>query len=100
MEVFVKNPDITTHVGIRVTEATDLRYEADTVKQTVKDLHLVTEVTVSDDGIEAYYKTDIQLKPGDVLLFEEGGRGYIKPVERFVSPQEAIEDLTVIMDMG
>ena len=44
--------------------------------------------------------TTIYLKEGDVLVFEEEGRGYIKPVESFVTIEEAIEDLTNIRDLG
>ena len=48
--------------------------------------------TLSEDG------TTITLEEGDVLVFEEEGRGYIKPVEEFVTIGEAIEDLTVSFD--
>ena len=40
-----------------------------------------------------------KLKEGDILVFEEEGRGYIKPVEEFVTIAEAIEDLTNIKDL-
>ena len=42
----------------------------------------------------------IKLKEGDILIFEEEGRGYIKPVEDFVTIEEAIGDLTNIKDLG
>ena len=35
-----------------------------------------------------------------ILVFEEEGRGYIKPVEQFVTIEEAIEELTNIKDLG
>ena len=34
-----------------------------------------------------------KLTEGDVLIFEEEGRGYIKPVESFVTVAEAIENI-------
>ena len=34
------------------------------------------------------------------LIFEEEGRGYIKPAEEIVTIAEAIEDLTNIKDLG
>ena len=40
------------------------------------------------------------LEEGDVLIFEEEDRGYIKPVEHFVTIAEAIDDLTNIKDLG
>ena len=41
-----------------------------------------------------------KVKEGDVLIFEEEGRGYVKPVEPFVTIEEAIDDLTNIKDLG
>ena len=41
----------------------------------------------------------IQLSEGDILIFEEEGRGYIKPVEEFVTVKEAIEELNCISDL-
>jgi hypothetical protein len=46
------------------------------------------------------YDTTIRLKEGDILVFEEEGRGYIKPLEEFVTIEEAIDDLTNIKDLG
>ena len=46
------------------------------------------------------YDTTIQLADGDVLIFEDEGRGYIKPVEGFVTIEEAIADLENIKDLG
>ena len=40
------------------------------------------------------------VKEGDVLIFEDEGRGYIKPVEDFVTIDEAIADLSNIRDLG
>jgi hypothetical protein len=45
------------------------------------------------------YDTTIQLNEGDTLVFEEEGRGYIKPVEDFVTVAEAIDELACIKDM-
>jgi hypothetical protein len=33
------------------------------------------------------------------MIFEEDGRGYIKPVEEFVTVKEAIEELEHIKDI-
>jgi hypothetical protein len=46
------------------------------------------------------YRTTIHLKEGDILVFEEAGRGYIKPVEDFVTIEEAIDDLSNIKGVG
>ena len=100
MNVFIRKPSIDLYPGIRVTKDTVLEYKNESVKQTVKDLvfHSVTKVT--GEGYRSKYDTTIKLKEGDILIFEEEGRGYIKPVESFVTIQEAIDDLTNIKDLG
>lgn len=100
MEVFIRKPSIDMLCGIRVTKDTELEYKNENVQQTIKDLvmHSVTKVT--GEGFESTYDTTIKLEEGDVLIFEEEGRGYIKPVEDFVTVAEAIEELTHIKDIG
>ena len=100
MQVFIRKPSIDLYPGIVVDKNTVLEYKNDNVKQTVKDLVMHSVTKVSGDGYKSKYDTTIQLKEGDVLVFEEEGRGYIKPVEAFVTIAEAIEDLTNIKDLG
>lgn len=100
MQVFIRKPSIDLLSGIRVTKDTVLEYKNKNVKQTVKNLVLHSVTKVTGDGYKSKYDTTIQLKEGDVLVFEEEGRGYIKPVEDFVTIAEAIEDLTNIKDLG
>lgn len=100
MQVFIRKPSIDLLSGIRVTKDTVLEYKNENVKQTVKDLVLHSVTKVTGDGYKSKYDTTIQLQEGDVLVFEEEGRGYIKPVEDFVTIAEAIEDLTNIKDLG
>lgn len=100
MQVFIRKPSIDLMTGIRVTKDTELEYKNDNVKQTIKDLVLHSVTKVTGEGFKSKYDTTIQLQEGDVLIFEEEGRGYIKPVEGFVTIAEAIEDLTNIKDLG
>ena len=97
---FIRRPNIELLAGIRVNKDTELEFKNENVTQTIKDLvlHSVSEVT--GEGYTSKYDTTIQLQEGDVLLFEEEGRGYIKPVEPFVTIEEAIDDLTNIKDLG
>lgn len=97
---FVRKPNIDLYPGIKVEKDTVLEYKNENVDQTLKDLvfHSVTKVT--GDGFESKYDTTIYLNEGDILVFEEEGRGYIKPVEEFVTIEEAIADLTNIKDLG
>lgn len=97
---FIRKPSIDLYPGIRVDKNTDLEYTSDNVKQTVKDLVLHSVTTVCGEGYKSTYDTTIQLKEGDILIFESEGRGYIKPVEAFVEVAEAIGELECIKDLG
>lgn len=100
MNVYMKNPDITLYPGIKVTKDTEFDLQNENVKQELKDLTLHSVMTVKGDGYESTYDTIIHLKEGDVLIYEDEGRGYIKPVEKMVSIEEAIDDLENIKDLG
>lgn len=97
---FIKRPSIDLYPGIRVTKETELEFKNENVKQTIKDLVLHSVTKVKGEGFKSKYDTTIQLESGDILIFEDEGRGYIKPVESFVTIKEAIEDLVNIKDLG
>ena len=100
MQVFIRKPSIDMLCGIRVTKDTNIEYKNENVNQTIKDLVLHSVTKVKGDGYESTYDTTVKLQEGDVLIFEETGRGYIKPVEEFVTVAEAIEELSCIKDLG
>ncbi len=98
--VFIRKPSIDMLCGIRVTKDTNIEYKNENVVQTIKDLVMHSITTVTGEGYTSTYDTVVMLEEGDVLIFEEEGRGYIKPVEDFVTVEEAIEELTYIKDIG
>lgn len=100
MQVFIRKPNIDLYPGIRVDKDTVLEYKSENVEQKVENLVLQSATKVQGDGYESMYISTIHLKEGDVLIFEEEGRGYVKPVEDFVTIAEAIDDLTNIKDLG
>ena len=100
MQNFIRRPSIDLMPGIRVTKDTKIEFKNENVKQTISDMVLHSVTKISGDGYKSKYDTTIQLEEGDVLVFEEEGRGYIKPVEAFVTIEEAIDDLTNIKDLG
>ena len=100
MNNFVRKPCIDLFPGVRVDKDTVLEYKNENVEQRLEGLLLHSITKVKGENFESTYDTTIHLKEGDVLVFEEEGRGYIKPVEEFVSIAEAIEDLTNIKDLG
>lgn len=99
MEKFIRKPNIEMYGGIRVTKDTKLDYENEHVKQHLTNLVFHSVTTVKGENFESTYDTTIYLQEGDVLVFEEEGRGYIKPVEEFVTVKEAIEDFEAIKDL-
>lgn len=99
MQRFIKKPSIDMYAGIRVEKDTTLEHKNDNVDQTLKDLVFHSITKVKGDNFESVYDTTIQLKEGDILIFEEEGRGYIKPVEEFVTVKEAIEEFNCISDL-
>ena len=97
---FIRKPSLDLYPGIVVTKDTVLEYKNENVKQTVKDLVFHSVTKVKGEGYRSKYDTVIKLEEGDVLIFEEEGRGYLKPVEPFVTIEEAVSDLTNIMSLG
>ena len=99
MQKFIRKPDINMLAGIKVTKDTKLEYKNDNVEQTVDNLIFKSTTKIIGETFESEYRTTINLKEGDVLIFEEEGRGYIKPVEEFMTVNEAIEELSCIKDL-
>ena len=100
MQKFIIKPSIDLYTGVRVDKDTVLEYENENVKQRIEGLVFHSVTKVKGDSFESIYDTTIYLNEGDILVFEEEGRGYIKPVESFVTIAEAIDDLTNIKDIG
>lgn len=100
MQLFVRKPSIDLYPGVKVDKDTVLEYKNENVEQRLENLVFRSKTKVKGEGYESTYDTTIWLQEGDVLVFEEEGRGYIKPVDSFVSIQEAIEDFTNIKDAG
>lgn len=99
MQVFIRKPSIDLYPGVRVDKDTTLEYKNENVEQTLKDLVFHSITKVKGENYESTYDTTIHLQEGDVLVFEEEGRGYIKPVDSFVTVAEAIEELECIKDI-
>ena len=99
MQKFIQKPDIQMYEGIVVDKDTVIEYKNENVKQTLKNLVFRSITKVKGEGYESQYKTTIILKEGEVLIFDGEGRGYIKPVETFMTVQETIDELSCIKDL-
>ena len=97
---FIRKPSIDLYPGIRVDKDTVLEYKNENVDQKLEKLVFKSTTKVKGEGYESVYHTTILLKEGNILVFEEEGRGYIKPVEQFVTIEEAIDELSCIKDLG
>lgn len=99
MQRFINKPSIDMYGGIIVDKNTKIEYKNDTVEQTIENLVLKSITKVVGEGYKSEYHTTIDLKEGDILIFEEEGRGYIKPVEDFMTINDAIKELENIKDL-
>ena len=101
MQNFIRKPSVELFPGVKVTKDTELEFENENVKQSIKDLVFHSVTTVKGDNFKSVYDTTINLEEGDILIFEEESRGYIKPANAsVVTIEEAIDDLTNIKDLG
>lgn len=97
---FVKAPSIDLYPGVVVDGGTCLEYNSETVIQRIENLTMQTTYKTSGKDFETIVDAVVKLAVGDVLIFENGGRGYIKPVEKFVTVEDAIADLEALKGMG
>ena len=101
MQKFVFKPSVELIPGVIVTKETTLEYEREGIKQTVKDLVLHTSFTQKGEGYDTASETNVYLEEGDILVFEEDGRGYIKPANNtVVTIEKALADLETIKSLG
>ena len=100
MQNFIMKPSIDLYPGIRVDKDTVLEYKNDNVEQTLAGLVFHSVAKAKGENYESVLDTTIHLNEGDILVFEEEGRGYIKPVEPLVTIEDAIADLKNIKDLG
>lgn len=97
---FIRKPSLAMYPGIIVNKDTKLEFKTDRVAQRLENLVFTSVTSVSGDGYESTYNTTIYLNEGDVLIYDGEERGYVKPVEAFVTILDALEDLENIRDLG
>lgn len=100
MQKYLRRPNLEMYEGVKVTKNTKLDYKTDTLEQRLEDLVFYSKVTVEGEKYKSVNRTTINLEEGDVVLFESEERGYVVPVEPFVTIEEAIEDYKNIRSLG
>lgn len=98
MEKYIVKPSIDMYMGVKVDKDTKLEYKTDDVEQIVENLVLNSVTKIKGDNFKSEYHTTVLLQEGDILIFEDEGRGYIKPVEEFMSVEDAIKELENIKE--
>ncbi len=95
MKKFYITPDITGYTGIIVKKDTEKNFENETVKQTLKDLTLITKVTEKGKGYDSTSVIHVYLSEGDILLFDNE-KGYYKPAIQLQTAEEIAKDFNAI----
>lgn len=98
-EIYVFIPDLEPYEGIKVNKETVIKFKNDKVKQTIKDLKLVSIYTFKCDKYISTNKLEMNLEEGEILLFEGENRGWFLPKDIGVcSIDEAIEQYGILKD--
>lgn len=95
----IRKPNLDMFAGIRVDRNTDITFRNEYVEQTIKNLVLHTISRSESDEFTSIYDIKVKLNEGDILIFEEESRGYIKPVEELMTIPDAIKELEFIKDL-
>ena len=95
----IRKPNVDMFAGIRVDKDTKIEFKNDYVEQTIEDLVLHTISKSENEEFTSVYDIKIKLNEGDILIFEEEERGYVKPVEELMTIPDAIKELEFIKDL-
>ncbi len=101
MKNLILIPNCEIYKGIVVDENTTLKYENKdkTISQELKNLEFIQTQIIETSEYKTETKTTIYLKKGMVVLFENEERGYVVPVNKYVTIKEAIQELEYIKDL-
>ena len=95
----IRKPSLHFYPGIKVTEDTELEFKSENCTQSLKNLVFRCVRSIAGENYEGSYETTIYLQPGDVLIYENDERGYVKPVEAFVTVADAAAELEAIKEL-
>lgn len=93
----IRQPNINMVAGIKVTKDTEITFENDNVKQSIKDLVYHGTTKIKGDNFEGANEITVYLKEGDYVVFDGEDRGYIVPAQRLMTVAEAIEELKCVL---
>lgn len=93
----IRQPNISMVAGIKVTKDTNITFENDNVKQSIKDLVYHGTTKIKGDNFEGKNEITVNLSEGDYVVFDGEERGYIVPAQKFMTVDEAIEELKCVL---
>ena len=93
---FIRQPNISMVAGIKATKDTDIEYETENTKQTIKDLVYKSTTTTSKDNVEVTQEVTVQLNEGDIVLYPSDEQGYVVPAGKYMTVEDAIEELECV----
>ena len=93
----IRQPNISMAAGIKVTKDTNISFENDYVKQSIKNLVYHGTTKIKGDNFEGKNEITVNLNEGDYIVFDGDDRGYIVPAQRFMTIDEAIEELKCVL---
>ena len=93
----IRQPDINMVAGIKVTKDTDISFENDRVKQSIKNLVYSATAQIKGDNFEGKNEITVNLNEGDIVIYDGEERGYIVPAQRFMTVGEAIKELECVL---
>lgn len=101
MKNLILIPNCEIYKGFTVDEKSTLKYENKdkTLRQELNNLEFVQYQKTDSPKYSTETKTTIHLKKGMVILFEDEERGYVVPVNKYVTIKEAIQELEYIKDL-
>ena len=93
----IRQPNISMVAGIKVTKDTNITFENDNVKQSIKDLVYHGTTKIKGENFEGKNEITVNLSEGDYVVFDGDDRGYIVPAQKFMTVDEAIEELKCVL---
>lgn len=96
MNYYILRPDLTPYEGIKVDKDTKLTFKNEKVFQKIEGLKLFIKRKTTGNGFKEESKITVELKEGDILLFERENRGYFKPIEPIGTIETGIKDLKAL----
>lgn len=92
----IRQPDISMVAGLKVTKDTVLEHKTDNVEQKLENLEFVSVSTNSGDNYKVKQEVRVHLNEGDIVIFESEERGYVVPLNKYMTVKEAIKELECV----